>query len=57
MADQFIYCPQCGSDDISDCDYEDGDGEPTEDLFCQDCGWEGVPAELVCQDEEEAEIE
>lgn len=53
MADQFIYCPQCGSKDISDADYEDDAGEPTDDLFCEDCGWEGTSGELVCEGDED----
>jgi hypothetical protein len=50
MADEFIYCPNCGSGNIEDTDYEvengvDEDGGRT----CVDCHWEGASAELVCK--------
>ena len=51
MADQFIYCPQCGGKNISDTDYEDSEGEiDNEGRACDDCSWEGSVRELVCED-------
>lgn len=50
MADQFIYCPQCGSDQLSETDYENEDGEvDTDGRHCDKCQWEGDVGELVCK--------
>lgn len=53
----FIYCPRCGSDKISETDYEeenaDGEYEVDDDgRACNECGWEGDVGELVCKDDE-----
>ena len=48
MADQFIYCPTCGSDKLENAGFEDEDGEDSEELECE-CGWTGFPEELVCK--------
>jgi predicted RNA-binding Zn-ribbon protein involved in translation (DUF1610 family) len=51
MSLEFIYCPQCGSDEIVETDYEGEDGEVDMDgLACEVCGWEGDYAELVCKE-------
>lgn len=57
MADEFIYCPNCGSKKLEDAGYEDEHGDDSEELVCGDCGWEGMPEELVCAPEAEDEPE
>lgn len=52
MADEFIYCPQCGGTKMLDCDYEDENGDNTGEVECDGCGWSGLPEELVCKDDE-----
>lgn len=51
---EFTHCPNCFSTDFDDAGYEDEHGEDTGELVCKDCGWEGLPDELVC-DETKAE--
>ena len=51
MSDEFIYCPRCGSKNISETDYEDENGDEDSDgSACNDCNWEGDVQELVCKD-------
>ena len=51
MSDEFIYCPRCGSKNISETDYEDENGDEDSDgRACNDCNWEGDVQELVCKD-------
>lgn len=51
MSDEFKYCPQCGSDEIGETDYEDENGqEDTEGRCCSKCSWEGDVSELVCKE-------
>lgn len=57
MPSKFIYCPQCGSSNITDTDYEEenADGEYEVDdngRACDDCNWEGDVGELVCKDDD-----
>lgn len=52
MSEQYIYCPQCGSDNIEN----PGDtGEDGGDLLeCMDCQiWQGGASELVSKDAED----
>lgn len=50
---KFIYCPNCGSSDIEQTDYELEDGtEDTNGRRCLKCDWEGDAQELVCKDNE-----
>lgn len=45
---EFRFCPQCKSENITETDYEDDDGEEdTDGRACSDCGWEGDVGELV----------
>jgi hypothetical protein len=51
----FIHCPNCGSDDIGETDYEieNDEGELIEDKdgrCCNKCHWEGDVSELVAVD-------
>ena len=47
---EFIYCPDCGSRDLAQTDYEDESGEEdTNGRRCNKCRWEGDISELVCK--------
>jgi hypothetical protein len=51
--DKFIYCPQCGSDQLEITDYEDENREEdTDGRRCLTCNWEGDLSELVCHEEQ-----
>lgn len=55
MSDTFNLCPQCGSDEIEQTDYEiEGDNggyeENADGRACTKCRWEGDVSELVCKD-------
>ena len=56
-ADEFIYCPQCGSSDLRETDYEEDGIEDTGGRECNDCGWEGDVAELVCKSDDDDDTE
>ena len=48
---KFIYCPDCGRDNLKHTDYEDEEGHVDDDgRRCDVCGWEGDVTELVCDD-------
>lgn len=41
---EFNLCPQCGSNKITQTDYEDTNGRR-----CEECDWEGEITELVSE--------
>jgi DNA-directed RNA polymerase subunit RPC12/RpoP len=48
--DKFIYCPWCGSQELTETDYEDSSGEIEEDgIACEHCNWQGHVDELICK--------
>lgn len=48
---EFRFCPNCGSDEIEQTDYELEDGtEDTAGRACTQCRWEGDRTELVCKE-------
>jgi ribosomal protein S27AE len=51
----FIFCPRCGGTNIADTDYEVDGATDFDGRVCEDCGWEGDVAELVCDDSDEEE--
>ena len=58
-ADEFIYCPDCGSANIQHDDFffeedaeEDGAGRE-----CCECGWAGDESELVCKSDDDDDTE
>jgi uncharacterized protein (DUF983 family) len=54
VAGEFIYCPQCGSGNLWDPDYDDDDENGIDSVGCDDCSWEGDTQELVCAPEKGA---
>jgi hypothetical protein len=49
---EFTHCPQCGSTNIEDTDYEEENAEGEYEVddggrVCVNCGWEGDETHLV----------
>ncbi len=54
----YNICPRCGSTCIASTDYETEDAAIDFDgRVCEDCGWEGDVAELVCDEVPESDPE